>query len=265
MSNVTALASTGISSPVALGRERVASIRWVSDRLPLLANPRKVKEVKARAKERAKDIGALKEEKETAEKGKGRKEKGKGKGKGKGKDKGHHYYDEWAIGDEYWGPRYVPAYSFYEGDAWSDYEWQDSQSEKGGGEPEVGAGDFGALELNNFFSEEIVEGGDALKYVQMIFDSGASCSAFPREVGEGYGIVKDEHAGYEYHGAGSENSAVTDEGRRSIQFFDENWAFKKQSHRVAKMRSPLVAASQTEHAGNIALLDADFSFIAPLS
>ena len=44
----------------------------------------------------------------------------------------------------------------------------------------------------------------------MIFDSGASCSAFPREVGEGYGIVKDEHAGYEYHGAGSENSAIKD-------------------------------------------------------
>ena len=48
----------------------------------------------------------------------------------------------------------------------------------------------------------------------MIFDSGASCSAFPREVGEGYGIVQDEHAAYEYHGSGSENSAITDEGRR---------------------------------------------------
>ena len=57
-----------------------------------------------------------------------------------------------------------------------------------------------------------------LKYVQMIFDSGASCSAFPREIGEGYGIVKDEHAGYEYHGAGSENSAIKDEGCRAVQF-----------------------------------------------
>ena len=61
----------------------------------------------------------------------------------------------------------------------------------------------------------------------MIFDSGASCSAFPREVGEGYGIVKDEHAGYEYHGAGSENSAIKDEGRRAIQFFEENFSLTR--------------------------------------
>ena len=60
-----------------------------------------------------------------------------------------------------------------------------------------------------------------------------------------------------------ENSAIKDGGRRSIQFFD--WALKKQSHSVAKMGSPLVAASQTVHAGNIALLDADFSFVAPVS
>ena len=41
--------------------------------------------------------------------------------------------------------------------------------------------------------------------------------------------------------------------------------FKNQSHRVAKMRSPLVVASQTVHAGNLALLDEEFSFVTPVS
>ena len=35
--SVMAVASTGILSPIALGRERVASTRWVSDRLPRIA------------------------------------------------------------------------------------------------------------------------------------------------------------------------------------------------------------------------------------
>ena len=101
------------------------------------------------------------------------------------------------------------------------------------------------------------------QYVRMIFDSGASCSAFPREIGDTYGLKEDEYVGYQYHGAGGET--IEDEGSRRIQFHDENWNPKKISYRVAKMRNPLVAASQTVHAGNLVVMDENHSFIAPLT
>ena len=94
-------------------------------------------------------------------------------------------------------------------------------------------------------------------------DSGASISALPKEVGKGFPIIQDEHSGFEYLGAGEQK--ITDEGSRALQFIDENWTSKNLNHRVAKMRNPLVAASQTAGAGNLILMSEASSFVAPLS
>ena len=79
MFSVTVVASTGTSRVSVRGKERVASIRWVSDRLPPLASPGKVKEraskVEEKGKVKVRKVVKEKEEKET----------GKGKGKRKRK------------------------------------------------------------------------------------------------------------------------------------------------------------------------------------
>ena len=43
--------------------------------------------------------------------------------------------------------------------------------------------------------------GHQLKYEQMIFDSGAGCTAVPARVGEGYPLKQDDYVGTEYSGA----------------------------------------------------------------
>ena len=98
--------------------------------------------------------------------------------------------------------------------------------------------------------------------MQMGFDSGASTTTFPPEVGEGYDLIKDQFAGRKYHGARPE--VIGDEGRRTINVLDENWNSKSMKHRVADLRNPPVAASQTVHAGNLVLMDEDHSFVVPL-
>ena len=60
------------------------------------------------------------------------------------------------------------------------------------------------------------------KYVKMIFDSGAGCTAMPAEVGEGYPIVQDQWTGEKYGGMMGGMQAA-DEGKRTIHFIDENW------------------------------------------
>ena len=97
----------------------------------------------------------------------------------------------------------------------------------------------------------------------MVLDSGASISALPKEVGKGFPIVQDEHSGYDYLGAGEEK--IKDEGTRTLQFVDENWTTKNLNHRVAKMRNPLVAASQTVAAGNLIMMSEANSFVVPKS
>ena len=68
-------------------------------------------------------------------------------------------------------------------------------------EPEE-EGWFGALtsfcnfELNNYST------GDG-RCVQMAFDSGASTTTFPPEIGEGYDLIKDEYVDYQFRGAGA--------------------------------------------------------------
>ena len=86
----------------------------------------------------------------------------------------------------------------------------------------------------------------------MVINSGTSISALPNAVGKGFPIVQDEHSGYDYLGAGVEK--ITEEGSRTLQFIDENWTTKNLNHRVAKMRNPSVAASQTVGAGNLILM-----------
>ena len=97
----------------------------------------------------------------------------------------------------------------------------------------------------------------------MVFDSGASTTTFPPDIGEGYDLIKDEYVGRKYHGAGTE--VIKDEGRRAINVLDENWNAKSMKHRVADLRNPLVAASQTVHAGNLVVMDEDHSFVVPLA
>ena len=82
------------------------------------------------------------------------------------------------------------------------------------------------------------------RYVQMVFDSGASTTTFPPDIGEGYDLIKDEYVGRKYHGAGTE--VIKDEGRRAINVVDENWNAKSMKHRVADLRNPLVAARRPE-------------------
>ena len=104
--------------------------------------------------------------------------------------------------------------------------------------------DFGALSFCNFELDR-VETGSGL-YVQMVFESGASTTTFPPDIGEGHDFLKDEYVGRKYHGAGTE--VIKDEGWRAINVLDENWNAKSMKHRVADLRNPLVAASQTVHA-----------------
>ena len=40
--------------------------------------------------------------------------------------------------------------------------------------------------------------GTGIQHVQMIFDSGASCTAMPAKLGEGYDIQEDKWTGSEY-------------------------------------------------------------------
>ena len=60
------------------------------------------------------------------------------------------------------------------------------------------------------------------KYVKVIFDSGAGCTAMPAEVGEGYPIVQDQWTGEKYGGM-MEGMQAADEGKRTINFIDEHW------------------------------------------
>ena len=50
-----------------------------------------------------------------------------------------------------------------------------------------------------------------MKYVQMIFDSGAGCTAIPAKVGEGYPLKQDDYVGTEYSGA-TEGMKSKDQG-----------------------------------------------------
>ena len=69
---------------------------------------------------------------------------------------------------------------YYESWGWSESDWNGSQhsGESKHEEPEEEAGDFGAFELNNFLSQEIVEVGDALKYVQISLTQGLRAPRF---------------------------------------------------------------------------------------
>ena len=58
------------------------------------------------------------------------------------------------------------------------------------------------------------------KYVNMIFGSGAGCTAMPAAVGEGYPIAQDDWVGEQYGGM-MEGMKVADEGRRTINICDE--------------------------------------------
>ena len=69
-------------------------------------------------------------------------------------------------------------------------------------EPEEEEGGFGALSLCNFQLNNVDTSGG--RYVQMVFDSGASTTTFPPEIGEGYDLIKDQFVGRKYHGAWSE-------------------------------------------------------------
>ena len=75
------------------------------------------------------------------------------------------------------------------------------------------------MSLCNFQLNNVDTSGG--RYVQMVFDSGASTTTFPLEIGEGYDLIKDQFVGRKYHGAGSE--VIGDEGRRTINVLDENW------------------------------------------
>ena len=55
MFSVKAVGSTGTSSRSVRGKERVASIRWLSDRLPPLASPAKAKDEKEQVKEKTEE------------------------------------------------------------------------------------------------------------------------------------------------------------------------------------------------------------------
>ena len=68
----------------------------------------------------------------------------------------------------------------------------------------------------------------------MNIDSGAAVTEFPRDVGEGYEIVRDEKTGRTYCGAGA-GSEIEDEGRRRINMYDEQWTLKPLTHRVANL------------------------------
>ena len=164
-----------------------------------------------------------------------RNEKEKVKGKGKGHHNTKEYYECWTP-EDYWWPEY---------DDWS-YEgkgYSEDGGEEGEGEPEAEGGDFCILSINSFNSSE-VSTDEGNQYVRMVMDS--------KTVGRGFPITQDEHSGFEYLGAGGEK--IIDEGARTLQFVDENWTSKNLNHRVAKMRNPLVAASQTVGAGNLILM-----------
>ena len=122
-------------------------------------------------------------------------------------------------------------------------------------------GTFGVL-TSSFCNFELgnINTGDG-RYVQMVFDSGASITAFPPEIGEGYDLIRDEFVDDPYRGAGGE--VIKDLGRRVINVLDENYQSKSMNHRVANIKSPLVAASQTVHAKNLVVMDEDFSFVVP--
>ena len=57
--------------------------------------------------------------------------------------------------------------------------------------------------------------GGKFKYVQMILDSGAGCTAFPASLGDGYPLKSDERVGVEYGGA-IVGMTSKDEGQRTI-------------------------------------------------
>ncbi len=103
------------------------------------------------------------------------------------------------------------------------------------------------------------------KYVKMIFDSGASCTAMPAEVGEGYPIIQDQWAGEKYGGM-MEGMKAADEGRRTINFIDEHWKDQKITHRVVeKMQHPRVSAGETIDGGQLVFMSRGTSFIVPES
>ena len=66
------------------------------------------------------------------------------------------------------------------------------------------------------------------KYVKMIFDSGAGCTAMPAAVGDGYPLIQDEWSGEKYGGM-MEGMKAADEGRRTINVFDDNSIYQ---HRI---------------------------------
>ena len=76
------------------------------------------------------------------------------------------------------------------------------------------------------------------RYVKMIFDSGAGCTAMPASVGEGYPIAQDEWSGEQYGGA-MDGMRASDEGRRTIQIVDARWKPMKMRHRVVEKMRPV--------------------------
>ena len=84
----------------------------------------------------------------------------------------------------------------------------------------------------------------------MIMDSGASCTAMPAKVGEGYPIHDDKWTGSEY-GTAVEDVKSVDKGRRTINVLNSKWKKMPMTHRVVEnMKQPLVSAGETVDHGN---------------
>ena len=107
--------------------------------------------------------------------------------------------------------------------------------------------------------------GTGTQRVQMIMDSGASCTAMPAKVGEGYPINEDKWTGSKY-GLAIEGVQSVDKGSRTINVINSKWTKMPMKHRVVEnMKAPLVSAAQTVDYGNIVLMSPEQSFVSPLN
>ena len=89
--------------------------------------------------------------------------------------------------------------------------------------------------------------------------------AMPAAVGDGYPLIQDEWSGEKYGGM-MEGMKAADEGRRTINVFDDNWKSQRMTHRVVeKMRHPLVSAGETIDNHNLVFMSRGTSFIVPES
>ena len=96
--------------------------------------------------------------------------------------------------------------------------------------------------------------GTGSRHVRMIFDSGASCTAMPAKIGEGYSIREDQYTGSEYGGA-MEGVVAKDKGTRKINVFNSKWTRMPMRHRVVEnMKTPLISAGETADFGNLVFM-----------